>query len=109
MPLMAQYTGTGAVTQGAATATTGNLYTCTGGRIARQGTITATNNTVWTVPAEVNFTNSAFPTASNLYNPCTGATYANASAALAALNGSDIVTIDADIRLGMDRISESGG
>ena len=96
MPLMAQYTGTGAVTQGAASATTGNLYTCTGGRITRQGTITATNNTVWTVPAEVNFTNSAFPTASNLYNPCTGTTYANTTAALAALNGSDIVTIDND-------------
>jgi hypothetical protein len=96
MGLWAQYNGTGAVTQGAASATTGNLYTCTGGRIARLGTITATNNTIWTVPAEVNFTNTSFPAASNLYNPCTGATYANATAAVAALNGNDIVNIDND-------------
>ena len=92
----AQYNGTGSVTQGLATTVTTNLYTCTGGRIGGIGTITATDNTVWTVPAVVNFTNTSFPFASDLYNPCTGVTYANAAAAVAALNGSDIVNIDAN-------------
>jgi hypothetical protein len=94
--LKAQYSGTASVTQGLATTTTSNLYTCPGGRISAVGTITASDNSVWTVPAVTNFTNTSFPVASNLYNECTGATYANATAALAALNGSDIVTIDAD-------------
>jgi Secretion system C-terminal sorting domain len=90
-----QYTGTASVTQGVATTVTSNLYTCTGGRIAGIGTITATNNSVWTVPAVVNFTNTAFPFASNLHNACTGANYATSTAALAALTGtSDIITID---------------
>ncbi len=90
----AQYLGTGSVTQGLATATSGNLYSCTNGRVAALGTITATDNTVWTVPAVTNFTNNLFPFASNLYNECTGNLYANSTAALAALNGSDIVTVD---------------
>lgn len=94
--LKAQYSGTASVTQGLATTTTSNLYTCTGGRIAAVGTITASDNSVWTVPAVTNYTNTSFPFASNLYNDCTGATYANSTAALAALNGSDIVTIDAN-------------
>ena len=84
----AQYLGTGSVTQGLATATSGNLYSCTNGRIAALGTITATDNTVWTVPAVTNFTNNSFPFASNLYNECTGNLYANSTSALAALNGS---------------------
>lgn len=91
-----QYQGTASVTQGLAMTTTSNLYTCSGGRISAVGTITATDNTVWTVPAVTNFSNTAFPFASNLYNECTGNLYANATAALAALNGSDIVTIDAN-------------
>jgi hypothetical protein len=91
----AQYTGTGSVTKGVGTATATNLYTCTGGRVTNVGTITSTDNKVWTVPAATNFTNTAFPFASNLHNVCTGANYANAAAALAALNGSDIVTVDA--------------
>jgi hypothetical protein len=92
----AQYIGTGAVTQGAATTIANNLYTCTAGRIAGVGTITAVNNSTWIVPAVVNFTNTAFPFASNLHNACTGATYASSTAALAALTGtSDVVVIDA--------------
>ena len=90
----AQYMGTGSVTQGFATTITNNLYTCTGGRIAGIGTITATDNSTWTVPAAVNYTNNNFPFASNLYNSCIGATYANSNLALAALTGTDIVTID---------------
>jgi hypothetical protein len=92
----AQYNGSGSVTQGLATATTGNLYNCASGRIARLGSITAEDNSDWTVPAEVNFTNNDFPFASDLHNACVGANYANASAALSALDGSDIVTIDSD-------------
>jgi len=92
--LVAQYTGTGSVTQGLATTTVTNIYTCSGGRIPDIGIITATNATVWTVPADVNYTNSAFPLASDLYNSCNGATYANDVVALSALGGSDIITID---------------
>ncbi|WP_191963329.1 T9SS type A sorting domain-containing protein [Flavobacterium luteum] len=97
LPLVsiAQYSGSASVTRGLATTTTSNLYSCTGGRIAAVGTITATDNSVWTVPSVVNYTNASFPFASNLYNDCDGATYANSVAAIAALNGSDIVTIDA--------------
>ncbi len=94
--LLGQYKGTAAVTQGKANTTTTNLYSCTGGRISGLGTITATDNSVWTVPADVNFTNTAFPFSSDLHNACIGANYANATAALAALNGSDIVNIDSD-------------
>ncbi len=90
----AQYLGTASVTQGLATTTVSNLYTCSGGRIAALGTITATNNSVWTVPAVTNYTNANFPFASDLHNTCNGHNYANDAAALAALNGSDIVTVD---------------
>ena len=90
----AQYTGSASVTQGLATPTVSNLYTCSGGRIAALGTITATDNTIWTVPAVTNYTNPNFPFASDLHNICNGHNYANDAAALAALNGSDIVTVD---------------
>ena len=91
----AQYTGTASVTQGLATTTTSNLYTCSGGRISAVGTITASDATTWTVPAVTNFTNTSFPFASDLNNACDGNNYATSATALAALNGSDIVTIDA--------------
>ena len=91
----AQYTGTASVTHGLATTTTANLYTCTGGRISAVGTITASDATTWTVPAVTNFTNMSFPFASDLNNACDGNNYATSATALAALNGSDIVTIDA--------------
>ena len=91
-----QYSGTGLVTQGIGTITQSNLYTCTGGRVTNIGTITANDQSTWTLPAEVNLSNPNFPFASNLHNVCTGATYANSNLALAALNGSDIVNIDAN-------------
>ena len=90
----AQYTGSASLTQGLATPTVSNLYTCSGGRIAALGTITATDNTIWTVPAVTNYTNANFPFAYDLHNTCNGHNYANDAAALAALNGSDIVTVD---------------
>ena len=92
----AQYTGTGSVTQGPASTTITNLYSCNGGRVSGIGTIKATDITNWTVPAVVNFTNPAFPFSSDLNNVCNGNDYANVATALAALNGPDIVTIDAD-------------
>ncbi len=91
-----QYSGTGSVSQGLATTTQTNLYSCQGGRTTNVGVIVATNGSSWTVPASTNFTNTAFPFSSNLYNSCDGNMYANAAAAIAALNGSDIVTVDAD-------------
>jgi hypothetical protein len=91
----AQYNGTASVTQGLATTTISNLYSCTGGRISAVGTITASDNSTWIVPAVNNYTNTSFPFASDLNNICNGHNYANDVTALAALNGSDIVTIDA--------------
>lgn len=90
----AQYLGTASVTQGLATTTTANLYSCTGGRIAAVGTITASNNSIWTVPALTNYTNASFPFASDLNNVCNGNNYTTSATALAALSGSDIVTVD---------------
>lgn len=88
-----EYTGTASVTEGIASTTTENLYS-SGVRVAGIGSITATDNSVWTVPAEVNFTNSNFPTASDLYNP-NGNKYENSAAALAAFQSSNIIEIDA--------------
>ena len=91
---IAQYTGTASVTHGLATTTISNLYTCSGGRISAEGTITAIDNSIWTVPAITNYSNTSFPFASDLNNICNGHNYANETNALAALNGSDIVTVD---------------
>ena len=91
---IAQYTGTASVTQGLATPVLTNLYPCANGRITNIGTITASDSTTWTVPASVNYLDPAFPSASDLYNSCNGATYPNEAAALAALNGSDIINVD---------------
>jgi hypothetical protein len=88
------YTGTGSVTQGVATTTTNNLFP-QGIRVAAVGTINSSNNQSWTVPADVNYNNTAFPFAPDLYNSyVAGHSYANASSAIAALNGNDIITID---------------
>ena len=88
------YSGTGSVSQGKGTTTTANLFAA-GIRVAALGTVTATDNKTWTVPAEVNYASAAFPMASDLYNSyVTGHSYATAAAAVAALPGSDVVTID---------------
>lgn len=92
---VAQYTGTASVTQGTGTTTTPSLYSCPGGRIPAMGSIMAFDATAWSVPAEVHFTDATFPFASDLHNPCTGATYPDAATALAALDGSDILVVDA--------------
>lgn len=47
------------------------------------------------MPADVNYGNASFPFASDLYNTYTsGHNYPNATAALASLNGSDVINID---------------
>ncbi|SMD32809.1 hypothetical protein SAMN04488029_1160 [Reichenbachiella faecimaris] len=86
------YTGTGSVTQGLGTTTVSNLFP-DGQRIAATGTITASDDTEWILPAEVNFTDDSFPFASDLSNSY-GNSYNSASEALAALDGSDIIEID---------------
>lgn len=88
------YTGTASVTQGLATTNTSNVYPA-GQRIAGVGSITASDNTVWTVPAEVNYTDNSFPFAPDLFNP-DGTQYATASEALAAFDDNDIIEIDPD-------------
>lgn len=92
--LLGQYGGTGSVSIGIGNTTNSNLFSCTSGRIPKAGTVTATDNSIWNVPATVNFTNSAFPFASDLHNPCNGSTYTTSTEALNALNGADIVTVD---------------
>lgn len=91
-----QYQGTGSVTQGRARTDVSNLYSCQGGRVAGLGTITATDNSSWIVPSNVAFRDAAFPFAADLHNSCTGKTYSTAAQALAALDGTDIITIDPD-------------
>ncbi len=90
------YTGTGSVTQGAGTTTTTNLFS-SGVRVAALGTITSADSKTWALPAEVNFTNAAFPFAADLYNSyVSGHSYANSTAATAALSSNNIVTVDVD-------------
>ena len=90
----ADYAGTASVTQGLANTTTANVYAA-GQRIAGLGSITASDNTVWTVPAAVNYTDSSFPFALDLYNP-DGTQYETARAALSAFDEANIIEIDAD-------------
>lgn len=91
---MAQYKGSASVTQGVAKTTASNLYTCSGGRTTNMGSIKAQDSSQWTVPAINNFSNGQFPWSSDLHNVCTGKTYANANAAIAVLDGTDVISID---------------
>lgn len=91
-----EYKGTGIVSQGPAEVITQNIFECDRGRKAPIGKSIALDGSIWTVPAVVNFTDSHFPFASDLYNPCTKVEYKSADEALKALDGSDIVEIDAD-------------
>jgi len=94
--VFAQYSGTGSVTQGFGSTSNPNIYTCPNGRTPAIGSISGSGGQTWALPAEVNFLNPVFPEAPDLHNPCNGATYASLDAALAVLNGSEIVTIDPD-------------
>lgn len=92
--VVTEYTASGAITTGLGTATTTNLFP-SGIRPSPLGTIEdITSTTSWAVPAEVNYQDASFPTASDLHN-LYGAQYANEIAALAALDPADIIEIDA--------------
>lgn len=90
------YMGTASVSQGEATVDIPSLYECNRGRNSPVGTSKSTDGKTWVVPAEVNFTNSRFPFAHDLNNPCTGVRFASATEARDALDPSDIIEIDAD-------------
>lgn len=92
-PSPSNYTGTASVTEGLATTTTSNLYSA-GQRVAGLGTSIASDNAVWTVPADVNYTDSSFPFAPDLYNP-DGIAYTSSSEALSAFDDNDVVEVDA--------------
>ncbi len=64
----AQITETG--TQGSPTTVIENLLNCAGGRVSGVGTITASDGTEWTVPAQTNYQTGPFAT--DLYNSCSG-------------------------------------
>ena len=90
------YTGTASLTQGVAQTDVTNAYECDRGRQTNIGSIQSTDGKTWTVPAATNLLNTDFPVASDLNNPCTGNDYRTASEALAQLDGSDIIEVDAD-------------
>lgn len=92
--ITSSYTGTASITQGLGSTTTANLY-LNGQRLSPLGTITATDDLVFTVPADVNYTDTSFPFASDLYNP-DGNKHESAANALAAFDDSNIIEIDAD-------------
>lgn len=91
---LASYSGTASVTQGVGVTTAENIYPA-GQRVAEVGRITAKDNTQWTVPADVNYANSSFPFAPDLYNP-DGTQFSSAAKALAAFDENDIIEVDAD-------------
>ena len=95
-PLAAQYVGTASVSQGRATTTQQNLYTCPKGRVTNVGTVTSKDGKVWTMPAAVRFTDPTFPNSSDLHNVCTGVNHATSAQAVAALSPANIVTVDPD-------------
>ncbi len=91
-----QYSGTASVTQGRADKILTGLYNCAGGRPTNVGQITASDGSKWIVPASVNFRDSIFPFASDLYNSCTGAGYKSSATALSKLTGIDVIDVDPD-------------
>lgn len=89
------YTGSGSLTQGVAQTSVTNLF-AQGSRVAAVGSISDDSNTSWTVPAENSYQDSTMPFASDLYNSyVSGHNYSTSATALAALDGSDIVEVDA--------------
>ncbi|MGJ8549583.1 hypothetical protein [Winogradskyella wichelsiae] len=93
------YNGTASVSQGPAKVITQNIFECERGREAPIGIAKTTDGLEWMVPAKVNFTNDSFPMASDLFNPCTQVEYPSDEEALAALDGTDIIEIDADSKV----------
>jgi len=84
---------TASVSQGRAATTTINLLPA-GQRVSGVGQITATDGTIWTVPAATQF--AIGNKASDLYNEVTGVKPANIAAAAAAIASVPTVVVDAD-------------
>ena len=83
----------GSISQGRATTTTANLFPA-GQRVSAVGTITATDNSTWTVPAATSFATAT--KAADLYNEYNAVTPANIAAAQAAIAALPTKVIDAD-------------
>ena len=84
------------LTQGLASVEVGNLFAA-GSRVAALGRSYDGDGASWLVPAEVRYQDNTVPMASDLYNTyVSGHNYANSAAAIAALDDSDIVELDAD-------------
>ncbi|WP_324028245.1 hypothetical protein QSV08_10020 [Maribacter sp. BPC-D8] len=90
------YKGTASVTQGVATTTIEELYSCDKGRKTAVGEITSIDGKTWTVPSETNYKNNSFPFAADLHNTCDGKNYETAQEALSHFNDENIIEIDAD-------------
>lgn len=93
---LSDYKGTASVTQGIATTTAEDIYTCERGRKTDVGEITSTDGKKWTVPAETNYTNGNFPFAPDLFNSCEGKNYATPQEALSHFDEASIVEVDKD-------------
>lgn len=91
---VSEYKGTASITQGLATTTAENIYTCERGRKTDIGEITSLDGKKWIVPAATNYQNDEFPFAPDLHNVCNGQTYSNAHTALSKLKASDVITVD---------------
>ncbi len=90
------YSGTGFLTQGLATTQVTNLF-AQGSRVAALGSIDDEAQQSWVVPGANAYSSASLPFAPDLYNPyVSGHDYADADAALAALDGSEVVVVDAD-------------
>lgn len=94
LPALSQYMGTARVSKGLASTVESSIYTCDKGRRADIGRSTALDGIPFTVPAATAWFDASMPWASDLHNVCTGKTFTTYQQALAALSGSDIVTID---------------
>lgn len=80
------------ISQGIGTPLVSDLFTCGNGRPAPLGTVTAEDGSVWTMPAENQYTNGPF--AADLYNECTPFTPIDFAAV--DTNAIPIVEIDPD-------------
>ncbi|MFZ1806702.1 MAG: hypothetical protein WAU36_05750 [Cyclobacteriaceae bacterium] len=95
-PGVSDYKGTASITQGIATTTVEDIYTCERGRKTDVGEITSTDGKKWIVPAETNYTNNEFPFATDLFNSCEGKNYATPQEALSNFDDANIVEVDKD-------------
>lgn len=87
--VLAKLADTPSITRGRAVTTATNLFPgCAGSRVTALGSIKATDNTQWTVPAETRFTTA--PRLTDLYNQCSGVTPAN-------LNAVDLDAVPVDV------------